>query len=228
MTGPQRKAQLTEVSRRIFAAKGPDAASMEEIAAAAGVSKPVVYEHFGTKERLYQAVVDQEMKVLETTIREALSLGRSRYRIEQAVLALLTYVEEKPEGFSIISRDPGVAGGYETLLNNATESVTPILADAFKRVGYDPSMSVLYGNCMVGMVSQTARWWLEKRSPDKETVAAHIVNLCWNGLAGMEGHPTLHGPVDEPAAAEGAKFGAGAAADPLRAAEVGTEVSTEE
>ena len=59
MTGPQRKAQLTEVSRGIFAAKGLDAASMEEIAAAAGVSKPVVYEHFGTKERLYQAVVDQ-------------------------------------------------------------------------------------------------------------------------------------------------------------------------
>ena len=221
MTGPQRKAQLTEVSRGIFAAKGLDAASMEEIAAAAGVSKPVVYEHFGTKERLYQSVVDQEMKTLEATIREALSLGRSRYRIEQAVLALLTYVEENPEGFSIISRDPGVAGGYETLLNNATESVTPILAEAFKRAGFDPAMSVLYGNCMVGMVSQTARWWMEKRSPDKETVAAHIVNLCWNGLAGMEGSPTLHGSADVPAAAEGAKFGAGAAADPMQVAENG-------
>lgn len=219
MTGPQRKAQLTEVSRGIFAAKGPDAASMEEIAAAACVSKPVVYEHFGTKDRLYQAVVEREMSQLEATIREALSLGRSRYRIEQAVLALLTYVEENPDGFAIISRDPGVSGGYETLLNNATESVTPILAEAFKRVGFDPAMSVLYGNCLVGMVSQTARWWLERRSPDKETVAAHIVNLCWNGLAGMEGSPTLHGPGAVPAASEGAKFGAGAEADPVRAAE---------
>lgn len=221
MTGPQRRAQLIEVSRGIFATKGPDAASMEEIAAAAGVSKPVVYEHFGTKERLYEIVVQHEMEVLDSTIRQALSLGRSRYRIEQAVLALLTYVEENPEGFSIISRDPGIAGGYETLLNNATESVTPILADAFVRAGFDPSMAVLYGNCLVGMVSQTARWWLEKRSPDKETVAAHIVNLCWNGLAGMESAPSLRSEAEvaeAETAEQGATFGAGAEADPLRGA----------
>ena len=214
MTGPQRRAQLLDVGRTVFAVKGRDAASMEEIAAAAGVSKPVVYEHFGTKENLYAEVVANEMAVLDQTIRSALSLGRSRVRIEQAVLALLTYIENNPEGFAIVSRDPGTAGGYETLLNNATESVTPILGDAFERAGFDSAVSVLYANSLVGMVAQTARWWLEKRSPDKEIVAAHIVNLCWNGLAGMESNPSLVGSVEGPEAQEGVRLGAGADADP--------------
>lgn len=214
MTGPQRRAQLIDVSRGIFARKGPNAVSMEEIALAAGVSKPVVYEHFGSKENLYATVVAAEMELLERTIRDALTRGRARYRIEQAVLALLTYVEDNPDGFSIISRDPGAAGGYATLLNNATDTVAPILTDALARSGFNPAFAALYGQCIVGMISQTAKWWLEQRQPDKETVAAHIVNLCWNGLAGMETDPTLQVSGLPASAPEGAKFGAGADADP--------------
>ena len=70
-----------------------------EIAARAGVSKPVLYEHFGGKGGLYAVVVDREMLRLEGIITAALENGRSRFRIEQAVLALLTYVEEHTDGF---------------------------------------------------------------------------------------------------------------------------------
>lgn len=229
MTRAERRAQLIEISRGVFATKGWEAASMEEIAAAAGVSKPVVYEHFGTKENIYETVVKEDLAKLETAISQAITLGRARYRIEQAVLALLTYVEQNPEAFTIISRDPAVAGGYETLLNNATQSVTAIVSDAFVRADFDPSMAVLYANSFVGMVSQTARWWLDHRSPDKETVAAHIVNLCWNGLAGMEANPTLHGAAQGPASEEGAHFGAGAMADPAApgVSEPATQQTTE-
>ena len=197
MTGPQRREQLLEVGRKLFAEKGFEGTSVEEIAAKADVSKPVVYEHFGGKEGLYAVVVDREMLRLEKIVTESLKTGRSRVRIEQAVLALLTYVEEDTDGFQILVRDmqPGQDRTYSTLLNDAVAQVSHILAQAFIRSGLDPDNAVLYGQALVGMVSMTAQWWLderlEERGPSKEQVAAHIVNLCWNGLAGMEADPQL-------------------------------------
>lgn len=200
MTGRQRREQLIAIGRTAFAECGFDGTSVEDIAARAGVSKPLVYEHFGGKEGLYAVVVDREMLHLERIITDALRHGRSRERIERAVIALLTYVEDETDGFQILVRDmtPGQERSYSTLLNAAVGQVAHILARAFKRSGLDPDMAVLYGQALVGMVSMTAQWWLDERSPDKEVVAAHIVNLCWNGLSGMATHPTLsQGVLDE-------------------------------
>lgn len=193
MTGRQRREQLIAIGRTAFAECGFDGTSVEDIAARAGVSKPLVYEHFGGKEGLYAVVVDREMLHLERIITDALQHGRSRERIERAVIALLTYVEDETDGFQILVRDmtPGQERSYSTLLNAAVGQVAHILARAFKRSGLDPDMAVLYGQALVGMVSMTAQWWLDERSPDKEVVAAHIINLCWNGLSGMETDPTL-------------------------------------
>lgn len=197
MTGKERREQLISIGRQVFAERGFEGASVEEIAARAAVSKPVVYEHFGGKEGLYAVVVDREMLRLEQIITQALSQGRSRVRIEQAVIALLTYVEEETDGFLILVRDlvPGQDQSYATLLNTAVGQVSHILGHSFENQGLDPEVAILYGQALVGMVSMTAQWWLDERQPAKEVVAAHIVNLCWNGLAGMESHPTLSAEV---------------------------------
>lgn len=199
MTGKERREQLISIGRVVFAERGFDGASVEDIAARAGVSKPVVYEHFGGKEGLYAVVVDREMIRLERIITAALSRGRSRVRVEQAVIALLTYVEEETDGFLILVRDlvPGQDQSYATLLNTAVGQVSHILGDSFERQGLDPEVAVLYGQALVGMVSMTAQWWLDERQPAKEVVAAHIVNLCWNGLAGMKSTPMLSEEVQE-------------------------------
>ncbi|BAU95345.1 TetR family regulatory protein [Corynebacterium suranareeae] len=205
MTGKERREQLISIGRAVFAERGFDGASVEEIAARANVSKPVVYEHFGGKEGLYAVVIDREMIKLESMITQSLQHGRSRYRIEQAVLALLTYVEDETDGFLILVRDmrPGESRSYGTLLNDATTQVSHILGNAFTRSGLNPEYATLYGQALVGMVSMTAQWWLDERTPPKEEVAAHIVNLCWNGLTGMEADPKLT-PVSS---TEGAIFG---------------------
>ncbi|AGF71969.1 hypothetical protein A605_04805 [Corynebacterium halotolerans YIM 70093 = DSM 44683] len=193
MTGKERREQLISIGRAVFAERGFEGTSVEEIAQRAGVSKPVVYEHFGGKEGLYAVVVDREMLHLERVITESLEKGRSRVRIEQAVIALLTYVEEETDGFLILVRDsvPGQDRSYSTLLNTAVGQVSHILANSFTRHGLNPDAAILYGQALVGMVSMTAQWWLDERTPAKEIVAAHIVNLCWNGLAGMEADPSL-------------------------------------
>ncbi|GAA0214336.1 TetR/AcrR family transcriptional regulator [Corynebacterium riegelii] len=183
------------VGRQAFAERGFDGISMEEIAARAGVSKPVVYEHFGSKVGLYQEVVRLEMARLEEAITSSIQSGRWRERIERGVLALLTYVEDETDGFVILAHGqlPGEGRTYSTILNRVTAQVSYLLGEAFKHRGLDSAMAGLYGQALVGTVSNSALWWLDERKPDKHTVAAHISNLCWNGLRGMEAQPRVYG-----------------------------------
>jgi AcrR family transcriptional regulator len=194
MTGTQRRRQLIEIARGLFAERGYDATSIEEIAQRAQVSKPVVYEHFGGKEGIYAVVVDREMSTLLSRVTAALEENRSRIRVERVAMALLTYVEECTDGFRILVRDQRVGadeGTYSSLLNEAIGQVGYILAGDFSRRGLDPELAPLYSQALVGMVSTTATWWLDERKPSKEVVAAHLVNLCWNGLTNLESDPQL-------------------------------------
>ncbi|WP_137725054.1 TetR/AcrR family transcriptional regulator [Prescottella subtropica] len=196
MTGTQRREQLIEIGRTLFAERGYEAASIEEIAARAQVSKPVVYEHFGGKEGLYAVVVDREMSKLLEMITSSLTQNRSRIRVERVALALLTYVEERSDGFRILVRDSPVSapeGTYSSLLNEAVRQVGHLLGGDFARRGFDPDLAPLYAQALVGMVATTATWWLDERTPSKEVVAAHLVNLCWNGLTNLEADPELGG-----------------------------------
>lgn len=191
MTGAQRRDQLISVGRAAFAERGYEGTSVEEIASRADVSKPVVYEHFGGKEGLYRAVVEQEMEKLKGSITDAIQEGRWRERIERGVLALLTYVEEDTDGFIILAHGqlPGGSRTYSTVLNEVTAQVSYLLAIAFRHRGLDEDSATLYGQALVGTVSNTALWWLDERSPDKHSTARHLVNLVWNGLSGLEALP---------------------------------------
>ena len=195
MTGAERRHQLIDIARSLFAERGYEGTSVEEIAQRANVSKPVVYEHFGGKEGLYAVVVDREMSALLDGITSSLTNNRSRVRVERVALALLTYVEERTDGFRILIRDSpaSITSGstYSTLLNEAVNQVSSILAGDFSRRGLDPEMAPLYAQALVGSVSMTAQWWLDVREPKKEVVAAHLVNLCWNGLMHLEDDPPL-------------------------------------
>ena len=184
MTGSERRQQLVEIAKSLFAERGYDGTSIEEIAQRANVSKPVVYEHFGGKEGLYAVVVDREMSALLDGITSSLTKNRSRVRVERVALALLTYVEERTDGFRILIRDSPASDHLGHLLEPAQRRRQPggsILAGDFSRRGLDPDLAPLYAQALVGSVSMTAQWWLDTREPKKEVVAAHLVNLCGTG-----------------------------------------------
>jgi AcrR family transcriptional regulator len=195
MTGPQRREQLLDVGRKLFAEKGFEGTSVEEIAARAQVSKPVVYEHFGGKEGLYAVVVDREIRYLLDEITGALSTrGSSRALVEQAALGLLGYIENSTDGFRILVRDSPVAqatGTFSSLISDVASQVEHLLAAEFKRSGLDPKNAPMYAQMLVGMIALTGQWWLDARKPKRAEVAAHVVNLAWNGLSGLEAKPTL-------------------------------------
>jgi AcrR family transcriptional regulator len=194
MTGRERREQLLDVGRALFAEKGFEATSIEEIASRAGVSKPVVYEHFGGKEGLYAVVVDREMSDLLDRLTAALQADHPRKLVEQAALALLTYIEEQTDGFRILSRDSPVAGSsgtFSSLLNDIASQVEHILAREFGRQKMQTKLAPMYAQMLVGMVALTGQWWLEERKPKREEVAAHLVNLAWNGLSHLDPKPQL-------------------------------------
>lgn len=196
MTGKERREQLLDIGRSLFAERGFEATSVEEIAHKAGVSKPVVYEHFGGKEGLYAVVVDREMRQLLDMVTGALTGGHPRELLEQAAFALLDYIEQYTDGFRILVRDSPVAqstGTFASLISDIATQVEDILGREFKMRGFDPKLSPLYAQALVGMVALTGQWWLNVRKPKKAEVAAHLVNLAWHGLHGMEQKPRLIG-----------------------------------
>ena len=165
MTGQERREQLLNVGRKLFAEKGFETVTVEEIAAKADVSKPVVYEHFGGKEGLYAVVVDREMNYLLDSVTQALMGSRNdgasaRELVEQAGIDIATQVED-------------------------------VLAAEFKAHGINDKYAPMYSQMLVGMVAFTGQWWLDVRKPKKEEVVAHLVNLAWNGLRDLDPKPTL-------------------------------------
>ena len=203
LTAAARRTQLIEIGRGVFAKRGYEATSVEEIAARAKVSKPIVYEHFGGKEGLYAVVVDREMDYVVQRISESISSGTPRERVERAALAFLTYVKEQPDGFVVLSRDAPVTfarGGMSSLLNDVAERVANVFTAAFKKAGYDAKTAPIYAHALVGMVTFVGQWWTETRKPPVEEVASHIAALAWMGLRKLPKRPRLSATAAEHAA----------------------------
>src|SRR5690349_23942762 len=135
MTGAERREQLLEIGRELFGQRGYEATSIEEIAARADVSKPVVYEHFGGKEGLYAVVVDREMQLLLDRFTSALSTpGHPRELLESAALVLLDYIEEDTDGFRALPRDAPVtsaSGTFTSPVGDVARKVAHTLGSTF-------------------------------------------------------------------------------------------------
>jgi AcrR family transcriptional regulator len=193
MTASERRTQLVEVGKRVFAELGYDAASVEEIAARAKVSKPIVYEHFGGKEGLYAVVVDRETTRLLGMITARLGPGLgAREQVYESAMAFLDYIEADPDGFRVLIRDSPTGfgtGGMAGLLADVATTAEEVLAGFFAESGLDATYAPLYAHALVGMVVRVGAWWAEERKPDKAVVASHLTALCYVGLSRLPKDP---------------------------------------
>ena len=194
MTGKERREQLLDIGRRLFAERGLEGTSIEEIAAQADVSKPVVYEHFGGKEGLYAVVVDREVERFLALATRLLEGDDTMEKFEVAAVELLRYIQDNADGFRILVRDSNPSSGsgtFASLISDIASQVEYILGDYLRDRGYDPKFAPVYAQMLVGMVAFTGQWWLDARKPNLEQVAAHLMNLAWNGLSKLDPAPQI-------------------------------------
>ena len=192
MSRAERREQLIRVARQLFGTRGYDAVSVEEIASAAGVSKPIVYEHFGGKEGLYQVIVDREVKALSDILRSQMRPEHSaRAVLEGIVVTLLDFIEENADGFHLLAHQSPTAVRSETFETVIADQVTVFLAPLLEKQGLDPASAPVYGQILAGGVGQIGQWWSENMQVDKKLVAAQVTNLLYLGLRGMEKDPQL-------------------------------------
>ncbi len=194
LSAAERRAQLLLVGRAVFAKYGYEATSMDEIAQDAGVSKPLIYEHFGGKEGLYAVIVDRETEALIARIFGSISKGSPRARWEGAVLAMMHYAAEQPDGFAVLTRDPpnGRPGrGITTVIGETGDHLRSIFEQAFEHAGFEPTFSLLYAHALIGMVVQATQWWVENQDMPMEEAARHVAAISWMGLRHLPKKPVL-------------------------------------
>lgn len=189
LSAVERRTQLIEVGRAVFAEKGYEGTSVEEIAERAKISKPIVYEHFGGKEGLYAVVVDREMEYVISEISAALQADTPREMIEGAALTFMRYVRERPDGFAVLNRDSPTSVGMANLLSEVAARVGTVLRTQFKRAGYDTKAAPLYAQALIGMVSFGGQWWEDNTKMSPEEAASHIAALAWMGLRHLPAKP---------------------------------------
>lgn len=191
LTATERRAQLIGVGRLVFAETGFENASLDVIAQRAGVTKPIIYEHFGGKEGLLAAIVDRELDALVKRVSDAIAHGSPREQFEAAVIEFMHYVEEEPAGFAVLTRETPIVGraGITRVVDQLTERVGAIFRRELARAGYDRKVAPLYANAIIGMVTQAGRWWAEGRKISRDEAVRHIAAIGWMGLRHLPKQP---------------------------------------
>ena len=197
LSAAERRTQLLRVGRAAFASHGYEATALDDIARMAGVTKPIVYEHFGSKEGLYAAIVEKEMDELVARVSQSISEGSPRARFEAAVVAFLIYARDEPAGFSVLTRDSPTGAarrGLTRVIDDLAGRVGDIFRREFGRAGYNPRVAPIYANALIGMVTQVGQWWVaEGRNLTVDHVARHVAALGWMGLRHLPKEPASPG-----------------------------------
>jgi AcrR family transcriptional regulator len=185
---PARRRQLLGAAREVFVAQGYHAAAMDEIAERAGVSKPVLYQHFPGKLDLYLALLDESVAELVGAVSEALaSTTDNAQRVPATFRAFFDYVSGAGEAFRLVfesdlSNEPAVRARLDRAMFECAEMVSEFIrSDA----GVSNDEADLLGMALVGMAQVSSRYWLSaERVIEKDTAEDLLAKLAWRGISG--------------------------------------------
>jgi AcrR family transcriptional regulator len=184
---PARRKQLLGAAREIFVAQGYHAAAMDEIAERAGVSKPVLYQHFPGKLELYLALLDESVAELVGAVSAALaSTTENRQRVPATFRAFFEYVSGVGEAFRLVfesdlSNEPAVRARLDRAISECGEMVAEFIRED---AGVSDEEADLLGMALVGMAQVSARYWLSiDGTIDKVTAEDMLARLAWRGIS---------------------------------------------
>ncbi|MBO8198959.1 TetR/AcrR family transcriptional regulator [Streptomyces sp. CA-250714] len=184
-----RRNQLLGAAQEVFVAQGYHAAAMDDIADRAGVSKPVLYQHFPGKLELYLALLDQHCEALLQAVRTALeSTTDNKQRVAATMDAYFAFVENEGGAFRLVfesdlTNEPAVRERVDKVSLDCAEAVSEVISEDTK-LPAEQSMLLAVGLC--GMAQITARYWLGAGQQIPRDAAAKLISsLSWRGIAGF-------------------------------------------
>jgi AcrR family transcriptional regulator len=209
MPRPERERLILDVAGPVFARRGFHAASMDEIAAEAGVSKPMLYAYFGSKQGLYLAYIDRTGRELVDRLQRAAedSRGQPRHaRLQAPVREFLAFVEDYRDGWTVLFRETTtiapVAEEVATLRTQVVGVVRAMLETGGTRTTGLPADAIAHA--IVGAGESIANWWLDHPESGRDEVADWYVALVQAATTGARGRsaatPTATQPGARPAA----------------------------
>lgn len=196
MRGPERRDQILSVARRVFAEVGYEDASIDDVAAAAGVTKPVVYRHFTGKRDLYLAVLEVHLSELISRLWVALSSSPDpRERLRAGLQAYFEFAQKNEEGFRMLfdastRNDPETSARIGSAWDPLTDGVARTVGDLLRAAGLDPAGAPIYARALMGMAAAVADWWLRSRRFPREDLIDYLLALTWRGFDGLPRDPT--------------------------------------
>lgn len=176
------------MAREVFASDGYHGAAMEQIAGRAGVTKPVLYQHFEGKKELYLGLLQEDMARLLGDIRSAIEGAKSnRERIERATGAYFAFIDANEGSFRLLFRETmGADPDFRTAIEHFRDQLASRIAAVIAaETGLEPSESELLARAVMGIAESAAQWWLEGRAVPRERVVRDLSELAWRGLAGL-------------------------------------------
>jgi AcrR family transcriptional regulator len=197
----ERRAELLDAAERAIRRVGPQA-SMDELAAEAGITKPILYSHFGDKAGLVVALSQRVAARLNTAILSELDSPASddpREVVRSTIAAFCTFIESEPElyRFLIQSAMHRPSRSPTRLATDISKSIAVSLGSSLRRAGADSGAAEPWAFAIVGMAFAGAGWWLERRSMSKDDLVNYLTQLLWSGLSGAG----LGNPAEVPPAA---------------------------
>ena len=184
-----RRAQLLDSALEVFVAQGYHAAAMDDIAERAGVSKPVLYQHFPGKLDLYLALLDQSCDTIIDATREALeSTDDNKHRVDATVHVFYDYVANAQGAFRLVfesdlTNEPAVRERVDRVTTECATLIAHVIHDD---TGLPDEQSRLLAVSLVGMAQVSARFWLtDQRGIGQDDAATLVAGLAWRGIRGF-------------------------------------------
>jgi AcrR family transcriptional regulator len=199
-----RRVQLLGAAREVFVAQGYHAAAMDEIAERAGVSKPVLYQHFPGKRELYIALIEQHTGELLAAVRRALaSTSDNKLRVAATIQAFFEFIDADGEAFRLVfesdlTNDDEVRALVDRSMNTVSQAIANVIRED---TGLPEQEALLLGVALAGMANTAARYWVASGKRIPREAADHLVaQLSWRGIRGFpksdgvpgnSAHPTV-------------------------------------
>jgi AcrR family transcriptional regulator len=188
-----REREMLEVAGRVFAQRGFHAASMEEIAGGAGVSKPMIYNYFGSKEGLYFAYIELAGQRMLARMRDAVqAVGeRPEERLWASALAFFGHVDDNRDEWSVLFGELAARGApfsreVSAIRSRVSDGTAALFDEVLESSRVSPSRiggTEPLAHAFVGAGESLANWWLDHPEESQAAMAARLMNVAWIGLS---------------------------------------------